>query len=278
MGKRHRRAGARAGRARLARLMLLLVAAALVVLSPYTHYGDGESFNNQAPLFSPELRKSLVARWPLDEGAGRWAADATGHGHDGELRNGPTWVEGVLGNALRFDGVDDYVFVAYAPDFAVTRGLTFALWAYLEREPDETEGNDWRLLVGRSGFRPYGLALEQNRRLTGSVYVAGERRIVQSPPDTLMPLNAWVHLAFSYDAASGALRLYVGGVTVAETVLSGGGEVEQLEGRPLTISLPQPVALQERRSWPGRLDEVQLYDRALEPHEVQALASHVDYN
>ena len=33
----------------------------------------------------------LVAYWPFDEGTGTTTADATGHGHDGTLINGPTW-------------------------------------------------------------------------------------------------------------------------------------------------------------------------------------------
>ncbi len=215
-----------------------------------------------------EMDAGLLAYWPLDEGAGRWAADATGHGHDGELRNGPTWVEGVLGNALRFDGVDDYVFVAYAPDFAVTRGLTFALWAYLEREPDETEGNDWRLLVGRSGFSPYGLVLEQNGRLNGTVYVGATRQALLS--EEPLPLGEWMHLAFTYDLETGQARLYLNGRVLAEVRLAA-GELKRREGRPFTLSMVSPKELAELHSWPGVLDEVYFYGRALSPDEVKAL-------
>jgi hypothetical protein len=34
----------------------------------------------------------LLGYWPLDEGAGDTTTDATGHGHDGSLLNGPAWV------------------------------------------------------------------------------------------------------------------------------------------------------------------------------------------
>jgi hypothetical protein len=34
----------------------------------------------------------LVGYWPLDEGAGNVAGDATGRGHAGALLQGPVWV------------------------------------------------------------------------------------------------------------------------------------------------------------------------------------------
>ena len=231
--------------------------------------------SGQPVVLGPELMRSLVAYWPLNEGVGGEAQDASARGHIGRLRNGPSWAAGAVGRALRFDGLDDYVWVPYHPDFDLSQGFSLVLWARLEAEPDTTPGNDWRLLVGRSGFRPYGLALEQNRKLTGSVYVGGERRFLQS--DTALPLDEWVHLAFTYDAGSGTLRLYWNGEPHAEKE-GPPGEVELQTGRPLTISLPQPEGLEDRRAWPGRLDEIQLFDRALRPEEVQALFLGRPYN
>lgn len=229
----------------------------------------------QPVVLRPELVRSWVAYWPLSEGAGDEAQDASARGHIGRLRNGPTWTSGAVGRSLRFDGMDDYVWVPYRPDLDLPQGLSIVLWAYLEAEPDATPGNDWRLLVGRSGFRPYGLALEQNRKLTGSVYVGGERRSLRSEAE--LPLGEWVHLALTYDANSGTLRLYWNGELHAE---AGGdpGEVEAQPGRALTISLPQPEGVEDRRAWPGRLDEIQLFNRALHPDEIQALFANRPYN
>lgn len=229
----------------------------------------------QPGVLGPELRRSWVAYWPFNEGAGEEAQDASARGHTGRLRNGPSWAAGVVGRALRFDGLDDYVWVPYHPDFDLPQGFSLVLWARLEAEPDVTPGNDWRLLVGRSGFRPYGIALEQNRKLTGSVYVSEERRSLRSEAE--LPLGEWVHVALTYDASSGTLRLYWNGELHAEAE-GDPGEVEAQPGRALTISLPRPEGLEDRRAWPGRLDEVQLFNRALHPDEIQALFAHRPYN
>ena len=53
--------------------------------------------------------RGLVAYWSFDEGSGNIAYDASGNGNHGTLINGPKWTQGKIGQALSFDGVDDYV-------------------------------------------------------------------------------------------------------------------------------------------------------------------------
>src|SRR3989338_5343069 len=51
----------------------------------------------------------LVGYWTFDEGAGTTANDSSGNNNTGTLTNGPTWTTGKIGQALNFDGVNDYV-------------------------------------------------------------------------------------------------------------------------------------------------------------------------
>lgn len=213
-------------------------------------------------------QEGLIAYWPLDEGAGGVIRDATGQEHDGELRNGPEWVAGVRGQALRFDGLDDYVLVAYQPDLEPEQGLTIALWVRLEADPDAGPGNDWRLLVGRSGFSPYGLLVEQDGRLNGSVFIGDERQELKSKEP--LAVGEWVHVAFTYDAETGWARLYINGTSVAEAEAAAGA-IKAREGRPLTISFPQREAVEELHAWPGLMDEIYFYGRALSDEEIQRL-------
>ena len=48
------------------------------------------------------------AYWKFDECEGNTAYDSSGHNYDGTIY-GATWVGGVLGCALDFDGLDDYL-------------------------------------------------------------------------------------------------------------------------------------------------------------------------
>ena len=56
-----------------------------------------------------DIAEGLVAYWPLDDGGGATASDASGNEYDGTLNGGPVWGVGMFGGALDFDGADDYV-------------------------------------------------------------------------------------------------------------------------------------------------------------------------
>ena len=52
--------------------------------------------------------EGLIVHWNFDEGEGNTLGDSSGNNISGAI-NGATWIEGVSGQALDFDGADDYV-------------------------------------------------------------------------------------------------------------------------------------------------------------------------
>ena len=50
----------------------------------------------------------IVGYWGFNEGNGDIVHDASGNGHHGYI-NGAQWVDGIFGNGLRFDGINDYI-------------------------------------------------------------------------------------------------------------------------------------------------------------------------
>lgn len=74
----------------------------------------------------------LVGHWKLDDGSGTTAADATGKGHNGTLLNGPTWVAGQLGGALKFAGGSQKVDVPYKAELNPADEFTVSIWANVD--------------------------------------------------------------------------------------------------------------------------------------------------
>ena len=73
----------------------------------------------------------LVGYWRLDEGSGTIAYDSSGNGNDGTIIGDPQWVAGKNGQALDFDGTEDYIDVGLgAGDYFATlnSGLSVAAW------------------------------------------------------------------------------------------------------------------------------------------------------
>lgn len=87
----------------------------------------------QATLYCPpgDSCSGPIAEWNLNETSGTTAIDSTGNGNTGTLVNSPTYIAGKSGNALSFDGVNDYMStnVQIAPATSSTL-QSFTAWTY----------------------------------------------------------------------------------------------------------------------------------------------------
>lgn len=76
---------------------------------------------------SAEKEKGLVLYLSFDEGAGNVAKDLSGNDNDGKVSKAE-WVDGKVGKALKFNGVDAFVEVLPKDAFNITDTVTLAAW------------------------------------------------------------------------------------------------------------------------------------------------------
>ncbi|MFX0090371.1 MAG: LamG-like jellyroll fold domain-containing protein, partial [Candidatus Hodarchaeota archaeon] len=76
----------------------------------------------------------LVASWHFDEDTSFVAGDSSVYGNDGTIY-GATWIPGVSGTALNFDGIDDYVKVVDSTSLDVSQNLTVEAWVKFSQDP-----------------------------------------------------------------------------------------------------------------------------------------------
>ena len=195
----------------------------------------------------------MVAWWPGDGDAN----DIRG-GHVGTLLNGATFAAGMVGQAFSVDGVDDQVSVPDAPDlrFGPDHPITVDLWAY------RTGTTPIMHLVGkRSGCHPGGISYQMALNTTiDSLDFGGDYGGVGTVTD--LPLNRWTHLAGSFDGS--VYRFYIDGELVASTPGPSG----------LGPDVSDPLLIGGSGScdrFQGRIDEVEIFDRALEDTEIHAI-------
>jgi hypothetical protein len=78
------------------------------------------------------LAKGLVGWWNFDGKtvSGTRVFDASGNGNYGTMTNGPTVIEGKLGQGMAFDGSDDYVDIADSSifDLVASQSFTRSFW------------------------------------------------------------------------------------------------------------------------------------------------------
>ncbi len=196
----------------------------------------------------PPLGLGLVAAYGFDAGSGSSAADSSGKGNVGSI-SGAVWSgAGRFGSALSFDGVNDWVTVPDASTLDLTTGMTLEAWV----RPSALGG--WRTVVfkERPGGVVYGLFADQaGSRPLGQVFIGSERNAVGT---AALPLNAWTHLATTYDGSW--LRLYVNGSLASSLAVSGA-----MAASTGVLHLGGNSVWGE---WfAGLIDEVRIYDRAL---------------
>jgi glucose/arabinose dehydrogenase/PKD repeat protein len=201
----------------------------------------------------------LVAAYGFDEGTGTALADASGSGNGGQAA-GTTWATGGrFGSALSFDGASSIVSVADSASLHLTTGMTLEAW--VNPTALGTTGTDWRTVVFKQTPSGMAYSLYANNgggRPTGQVNIVGEQNAAGAAQ---LPLNAWTHLATTYDGA--ALRLFVNGTEVAARTQTG-----SIAGSTGALRIGGNAVWGEY--FKGLIDEVRVYNRALSASEIQA--------
>ncbi|MCF6474155.1 LamG domain-containing protein [Nonomuraea sp. MG754425] len=213
-------------------------------------------------VFNVNSGLAPAGHWPMDEGQGSTASDARG-AHPATL-NGATWTSGRTGTALRLAN-------AYAqtsgPVIDTSRNFTVTAWARL------TGTAATATAVTQEGGRTGAFALQYSKAdgrwalaVTGSD--ADAAPAVRALSAAAPRLNEWTHLAGVYDSAAGQISLYVNGrlegtATVAPPWKATG---------PLTIGRGKAAGAASDH-WPGDVDEVRAYGRAMFADEVADLVN-----
>ena len=186
--------------------------------------------------------ENLVGYWPFDEGKGGIVEDVIDW-FDGELFGGLKWVDGMVGKALEFDGVDGRVVVGnYLPIFGITENMTFSAWCY----PTDTLTNRAFIVKHDAFYVGFG---EQDHLK----FVLQPHDISVESTDNSLPLREWYHLAVTFDGK--AMRVYIDGELNSELH----------NNIPIT---PSEANLVIGQGFSGIIDEVRLYNKALSQDEI----------
>jgi hypothetical protein len=195
-----------------------------------------------------------VASYGFDETSGTQVADKSGAGNTASIVGPQRTASGKQGGALTYDGIDDYVTVPDAASLDLTTGMTLEAWV----QPT-AGGKDWRqaVLKETSGGLAYGLyAFDDSGLSAGFANVSHE---VGAPGASGLPLNAWSHIATTYDGT--ALRLYVNGTLAGQRSLTGSMKTSSM-----------PLKIGGNAVWgeffKGQIDSVKVYNRALSAAEL----------
>jgi uncharacterized repeat protein (TIGR01451 family) len=232
------------------------------------------SLINFAPAQTCEPPAGLVNWWPADG-----HARDTVSSDDGTPQNGATFAPGLVGQAFSFDGVDDYVqlpdnFFPYPPDADTSnRPFTFDAWF---------KTNAGGVIFGQQSVDPFTPDLSPfEDGWVPAVYVGTDGLLYAqmfwtggtAPLASQSPVNDGIfhHVAITYDGVM--QTLYLDGVAIGNanhTQLAYAQNYYHYQfGTGYTHVWPGGNG--GWYSFRGLLDEVEIFDRALSPSEIQAI-------
>lgn len=206
--------------------------------------------------------ESAVAIWLFDEGKGNEVKDFTENGNDGELTNGPEWVEGKFGTALKFDGVDDYVAVSSPGGFpAGSNARTISLWFKWSKVIWPAPGVEIMGYGANANGQRLGMWIDSSHAL--GVETCNYGRVFSWDGDT-----NWHHLAVVYpegETSTDKFKLYFDGVSQSGSDI-GAAQTLNTASSPLAIGvLPDPKVYY----FNGAIDEVAIFNEALSEEDIK---------
>jgi len=237
---------------------------------------DGETLMRRSIEWAADIDTGPIAHWKLDDGSGITAIDSVG-GHHGTLTNPPAWVAGTLGDALEFDGSNDYVDLTSDAelDDVFVGGATVMAWiepagwgengygrVFDKSSSPSATGDGWviRMSVDNGGIINFGQGFTGGR---------GWWKI----PNASISLDTWQHIAIAYDASSTANDpiIYLDGSPIAVT------EVDTPSG---TLRSDASINLRlgnyaggTTHTFDGIIDDARIYDRMLSAAEIADIAA-----
>jgi hypothetical protein len=199
----------------------------------------------------------LVAAYGFEEASGTTVEDLSGNGHTGTLSPGVTWTpQGKSGNALLFHG-SGFVTVPDSAALQLTVAMTLEAWVFPTAAPHDASTAVVKEDNGQPAYVLY--AGSATSRPSTRIKLASGARGINGP--AIIPLNAWTHLASTFDG--GVLRLYVNGTLVAAQNFAGTIATS-------TGALRIGGSVLGGEYFRGRIDDVRIYDRPLSQVEIRA--------
>jgi len=240
---------------------LAIIAALILTLGVGGTFALNGFFGGGAAIPEDTFARGLVGYWPMDEATSTIAYDASGNGNNGVFAGYPKWTNGKNGNALQFDGKDDYL-DAGTNNLNINTAMTLEAWvkfpnvganSYYGLISKTERTNGWQLI------KNYGTST-----LLFEIFEGGTNSgsLNASPA---ISSNQWTHVVLTIDGTS--WRWFINGISSGSFTAS----------RNLTTSAANLYIGKSRASNPflmGFIDEPRIYNRALSAAEIKFHYNH----
>ncbi|WP_343253405.1 beta-L-arabinofuranosidase domain-containing protein, partial [Ligaoa zhengdingensis] len=218
----------------------------------------------------------LVLWYDMEGSEGVQLPDRSGNGLDGVINGGALFADGIKGNAITFDGGDDYIEI---PDLdgQLSQIDDFTVSVYLKVAEDRTFQRVFDFGTGETGKFMCLMTRSTNQWNSGLNYTISENGGGAAVEKSVVvkdgaPQCRWFHLALVYQ--QGIAKIYYDGVQQAEAEIA-------LKPSDIAVDAEGFRSYLGKSLWDdplfcGEMDDFRLYSRALSAEELAEVASLTD--
>lgn len=209
--------------------------------------------------------EGLVSWWPFDEKSGTLVKDIVGS-NDGTNEGGATPAIGKVGVSLLFNGNNQRVSVAdhFSLNFGSGGSFTIDCWVRL----DSAMSGIGTIVEKWNPDNHVGFRLFHRSGILFFVMSDGSTNTFSYISTNKLSENSWQFLAVTVDRNIDEGHVYVNG-------MEDGGLFVPSTNAPGSISNTFPVFiggnLSAKQGLRGRIDELEIFERALTPHEIECI-------
>lgn len=232
-----------------------------------------------APIAGTGINSGLIGYWTFDgkNMTNTTATDVSGNGNNGTLTNmtaASSATIGKIGQALNFDGIDDFISVAHNTVYNTGGTLSIALWEKLKNT--NSQGSLLMKSVTSGIFNGFGLSQSGSDCINGPVGKKLSFSLLENYPTIgrcMYTTNdvidgKWHHVVVTSDLVGATTKIYIDGVSVPVTTGYTAGVYPNTNSTAVI-----KIGANNDAGWflNGKIDDVRIYNRALSSNEVQAL-------
>lgn len=170
---------------------------------------------------------------------------------------------------LSFGELSSQVYIPMFYNEAPAEAITVSMWVNLLENLDCDNQNNWRILFSKSiafsGGTGFDVVVEEFGNLTWSLGL--ENGLLRYYGGAI-PLKEWTHLSFTYDAEVGEANIYVNGKRINGEYWNYANGNIRPNYADFVLNAFSEGCVEGYGHFPGYIQEVQMWDRALTEEEI----------
>lgn len=219
----------------------------------YNKILSAEEIESEYLTFKPENdppAEELVVQFKLNENRGDEVTDVQGR-YSASLKNSPTWIDGVEGSALQFNGDDQWISFPNTEDLQLENNITLVAWV-------NASENKTAKIFQKGDWDGHSLGIGKWTGWDGTISI-GEEAITLEWNHGRPILGEWYLLVLTYDGSN--VSFYVNGELQKSKPASG---TLRQNTRPLSVASDNGG----QKFFNGKIDEFTLLNFAVTEEDI----------